>query len=224
MRAISPVFPLLLTAASLMGEGAWTPQLAFAEMGTGTPAAAALSPSAQPELDRLLAEARQQWAFSYRPSKSETENTQAVSALQAYELSGSAAKLSPTSAAAQIAVAESGARLAYIGGIQESLPRGVAAARALGRAKDLGAEAAAVDLARARQQLYLPQLLGGSLRKAAKYFETKHAEDPAGGWNAYFCAEAFRQLKQKTQAKAWYQKAQAMGHPLAADALDRMSR
>jgi hypothetical protein len=162
------------------------------------------------------------WSLSYTHPVLDDDKSIRGYAVQALELARQAVALAPQSATAQIALAECGIRAAYVGGFSIGIAAGAQALRALLAARKLGADPADLERVQARRQLYLAGAFGGDVPKAAAYYETAHAKDPEGGWNAYFCAEAWRQLKKKEQAKAWYLAAEAAGHPTAKSARSRL--
>jgi hypothetical protein len=208
--------PFILLAALYLAPclpAAWIPQAA----------PAALSPSAQAEdLSGTLKAAQALWSLSYTHPVLDDDKNIRLYAVQALELARKAVALDPKSPSAQIALAECGIRAAYVGGFQIGIAAGAQALRALMAARKLGADPADLERVQARRQLYLAGAFGGDVPKAAAYYEAAHAKDPEGGWNAYFCGEAWRQLKKKEQAKAWYLAAEAAGHKTAAAARSRL--
>lgn len=161
--------------------------------------------------------AREAWSLSFsHPAPQDRAQTQAY-AQQALALAQADAKANSASAQAQIALAECAMRLAYAGGFEHGISMSALAIKALMQARKLGATEQDLAALTARRQLYMAKAMGGDLAKAAAYFEAAHAQDPAGGWNAYFCGEALRQAGLKKRARPWFETALAIDpqHPLA---------
>lgn len=194
---------LLIGALQRPLQAAWIPSLA---------------PSAASPTSQAL------WSSSYThpdPADRKAVKAYAVAALAQARKDAAAAPLSP---GAQVALAECAIRASYVGGIEVGISAGTTALKAIMKARELKADADDLARVQARRQLYLAKAFGGDLKAAAAYFEAEHAKDAAGGWNAYFCGEALRQMKKKKPAKEWFEKALAVNpqHPLALAGLKKL--
>lgn len=160
----------------------------------------------QAESGSVSLSAQSLWSQSYThdPADRKAVRALALAALAQARKDVAAAPLSP---GAQVALAECGIRAAYVGGIETGVSAGATALKAILKARELKADADDLARAQARRQLYLAKAFGGDVLKAAAYFEAEHAKDTAGGWNAYFCGEAYRQAKKPKLARQWFETA-----------------
>lgn len=187
---------LTLLGSSLTATEAWIPV-----------APAAISPSAESALTPTAESIQALWSQTYLPVDFASNDAIRADAIAALDAAKAFATANPDSPSAQVALAETATRAAYVAGVETTMPDAFIAMTARKKAHKLGADADALALLDARQQLYLPGIMGGNVAKAAAVFEQLHKAEPGQGWNAFFCGEAYRQMHKKSKARKWYQAA-----------------